>query len=205
MTCQKLYAKHMDRYGKQEIAMFDEIMHLKMVQQEMIEKNLSLEQQFAQLHATIDKLRFQLRQTNTHQSHLKRTYLAEKKELKTLENNKILKMENELMKLKSTYTQKKDVTKLENEKLKESLRSLKILHRDQLKLKDVRISDINSTIKTLKNRITILEKSEAKLQSKFVDFHRQSSSNTAKMEHKKELIHIKQQKKKHLDNEKKTE
>lgn len=108
------------------------------------------------------------------------------------------------MKLKSADIQKKkDLTKLENEELKESLKSLKILHRDQLKLKNVRIYDINLTIKTLKNRITILEKQEAKCQSKFVEFCCQSSANTAKEEHKKELIHIKEKKKKYLENEKK--
>ncbi len=47
------------------------------------------------------------------------------------------------------------------------MKSLKILHKDQLKLKDARIADLNSTIKSLKTKITTLEKSEAKLQSNF--------------------------------------
>ena len=205
MTCQKLYAKHFVRYEKQETSMFNEVMRLKMNEQELIEKNLSLEQQFCGLHAEIDKLRYRLRQKNIQESNLRRTYLSDKKQIVAVEKNKLLKIENELIKLKSTDAQTKDTTKLENNKIKENMKSLKTLHKDQLKLKDARIADLNSTIKSLKTKITTLEKSEAKLQSNFVDFQRQSSTNMAKLEHRKELFHIKEQKKKDLDNEKKLE
>ena len=44
--------------------MFDQIIHLKIVQQEVIEKNLSLEQQVAQLHANGDRLWHKVHQKN---------------------------------------------------------------------------------------------------------------------------------------------
>lgn len=49
-----------------------------------------------------------------------------------------------------------------------------------------------------------MEKSLEKVQSKFTDFQQQSAPNVAKAEHKKELIKIKDQKKKaHKDKKKK--
>jgi len=131
--------------------------------------------------------------------------LAEKKEWKTSEENKVLKMKEELMKVKSGNTQGKDATKLENEKMKENLKSLKILHKEQLRLNTSRISDQNSTIKSLQRKITALEKSEAKTSARFAEFQRQSVSNIAKLEHKKELIEIKEKKKKENENTKRKE
>ncbi len=205
MTCQKLYTKHFARYEKQETSISNKVMHLKFIQQELTEKNLSLEQQFCELHSEINKLCYWLHQKNLHKSNLRRTYLSEKKEIIAFDKNKILKMENELMKLKNMDSQRKDTTKLDNNKLKENIKSLKILHKDQLKLKDARIADLNSTIKSFKSKITALEKSEAKLQAKFVDFQRQLSRNMAKLEYRKELFHIKKQKKKNPENKKKKE
>ena len=71
--------------------MFNEVMRLKMNEQEPIEKNLSLEQQFCGLHAEIDKLRYRLRQKNIQESNLRRTYLSDKKQIVAVEKNKILK------------------------------------------------------------------------------------------------------------------
>ena len=85
------------------------------------------------------------------------------------------------MKVKSIDSQKNDATKLENKKLKESVKAMKILHQDQFKNKDARIADDNSTIKSLKSKITVLENLEARVQSKFVNFQRQSSTNNAKI------------------------
>ena len=65
-----------------------------------------------------------------HKSKFQRIHLAERKELIGVGNNKIFKMGKELMKVKNAYTQKKDATKLENNKLKESLRLLKILPKE---------------------------------------------------------------------------
>ena len=76
MTCQKLYSEHYDRYGKQEISMFNQIMDLKMLDQEKSEKNLQLETQVARLEATVDKIRYQLRQKNMHEADLRKTYSA---------------------------------------------------------------------------------------------------------------------------------
>ncbi len=67
---------------------------------------------------------------------------------------------------------------LENDKLKESLRSTKALHKDQLQIKEVLISDQNSTIKSLNGKIINLEKTIKKLSSKFVDYQQQSAFNT---------------------------
>ena len=89
--------------------------------------------------------------------------------------------------------------------MKERLKALKILQTDQLKLKDARIADYNSTIKSLKAKISTLEKLEAKLQANFVNFQSQSSANMAKWEHRKELSRIKEQKKKDMENKKKME
>ena len=47
MTCQKLYAEHFHQYEKQETEMFDQIKHLKMVEQETCKKNLSFEQELS--------------------------------------------------------------------------------------------------------------------------------------------------------------
>ena len=162
-----------------------------MLEQETCEKNLSQGKEIAKLEATVDRLRYQLRQKNAHEANLRRTHIAEKKEQKTSKENKALKLEKELMRVKSANTESKDATKLENDKLKENLRSLKILHKEQLRLNTARLSDQNSTIKSLQRKISALEKSEAKITTQFAEFQRQSVLNIAKLEHKKELIEIK--------------
>ena len=68
-------------------------------------------------------------------------YSAEKKELKALENVRVLKLEKEVIWLKKEIAEGKNSQKLDNNKLKENLRSMKTLHKDQLCLKDTRISD----------------------------------------------------------------
>ena len=70
---------------------------------------------------------------------------------------------------------------------------MKTLHKDQLRLKDARISDQNSTIKSLRTKLKTVEKSEANLQAKFFNFQQQSIATLAKKEHKKELIEIRHQ------------
>ena len=61
-------------------------------------------------------------------------------------------------------------------------------------MKDGRISELNATIKSLKAKINGLEKSLERLQSKFTNFQRQSATDIAKLQHKKELIEIKDKK-----------
>ena len=110
-----------------------------MLDQEKSEKNLQLETQVARLEATVDKIRYQLRQKNMHEADLRKTYSAQKREQKALSENSILKLEQELMKVKNEKTTKKDTTRLEVERLKESLKLSKILHKEQLQIKDARI------------------------------------------------------------------
>ena len=86
------------------------------------------------MEATVDRLHYQLGQKNAHEANLQRTYMAEKKEWKTSEENKVLKLEKELMIVKSANTASKDAIKLENDKIKGTLKSLKILHEEQLQL-----------------------------------------------------------------------
>ena len=105
MTCQKLYAQHFQRSEKQETDLFKQIMDQTLVLQETNKKNLALEQGNARLEANVDKLRYQLWQKNMHEGNLQKTFLAQKKELKALAENKILKLENEVLKLKSTKAQ----------------------------------------------------------------------------------------------------
>jgi len=205
MTCQKLYAEHFKQYEEQETEMFTEIMHLNLVEQETCERNRSLEQGNARLEANVEKLRFQLRQKNIHESNLRKTFLAQKKELKALDENKILKLENELLKVKSSKTSSKETTKLDNEKLKETIKSIKVLHKDQIRMKDVRISELNATIKSMKTKLKDQEKSLEKVNSKFVAFQRQSATSMAKLEHKKELMEIKDHKKQESIEKKKKE
>ena len=126
------------------------------------------------------------------ESNLLKTFLSQKKELKTLNKNKILKLESENIKLGSSATDEKNDKKLENDKLKETISSTNALHNDQLQIKEVLISDQNSTIKSLNTKILNLEKIIKKLNSKFVDYQHQSASNLAKLECKKELIEIKE-------------
>ena len=178
MTCQKLYAEHFKQYEKQETEMFNQIMHLQMVEQETCERNLSLEQGNDRLEANVEKLRFQLQQKNINEGNLPKTFLAQKKELKALDENKILKLENELIKDNGK-------TKLDNEKLKDTIKSIKALHKDQIQMKDVRISELNSTIKSIKTKLKGQKKSLEKLHSKVADFQCQSATNIAKLEHKK--------------------
>ena len=194
-----------DNKEKKHTAMFTQMMEHKMLKQEANQRNISLQNQVAKLESSVDKLWYQLRQKNTHKANLRRAYLAEKKEIKALEENKVLKLEKELMKFKNVNVFTKDNTRLENSKLKENLRSLKVLHKEQLRLKDSRISDQNLTIKSLQRKISALEKSEAKVTAKFADFQRQSAANIVKMEHKKELFEIKEKQKKDNEEKKKQE
>ena len=203
MTCQKLYSEHYDRYGKQEIESFNQIMDMKMLDQEKSEKNLKLETQVARLEATIDKLRFQIRQKNMHEADLRKTYSAQKREQKALSENSILKLQQELMKIKNEKTTKKDTTRLEVERLKESLKLSKTLHKEQLHMKDARIAEQNSTIKTMKAKVRQLEKSLTSVESKFTAFQRKAASNIAKLGNKRELFEVKEQAKRDSEMKKK--
>ena len=164
-----------------------------MLDQEKSEKNLNLETQIARLEAYVNKLRYQLRQKNMHEADLRKTYSAQKREQKALSENSILKLEQELIKVKNEKTTKKDTTRLELDKVKESLRSTKVLHRDQLRMKDARIVELNSTIKTMKAKIRQLEKTLASTESKFTAYQRKAASNIAKLENKRELFEVKEQ------------
>ena len=205
MTSQKMYAKHFASYEKQQNDTLADYLKLTMLQQETGEKNLILNQQNAKLEATVDKLRFQLRQKNVHESDLKKSYLAQKREQKATDENKILKLERELTKLKEMKSTNKDSTKLECEKLKERLHSCKTLHKEQIQMKDGRISDQQATIKSQKSKINNLEKSLSKLQSQFNDFQRQSALDIAKVSRQKELIEIRDNKKKSIEQNRKKE
>ena len=129
-------------------------------------------------------------------------YGAEKKELKALQDVRVLKLEKEMIQLKKEITEGKSTTKLENNKLKENLKSIKTLHKDQLHLKDARISDLNSTIESLRAKLKNVEKSEANLQAKLFNFQQQSIATVAKKDHKKELIEIKEKNKKESEDRK---
>ena len=168
-------------YGSflQETKMLNKIMNLKMIKQEYSNKKLDLNIDVAKLKAEVEKLCFQIRQKNVHKSNLRKSLLSQKKELKTLNKNMILKLESENIKLKSSATDGKNSKKLENDKLKDTIRSTKALHKDQLQIKEVLISDQNSTIKSLNAKIINLEKTTEKLNSKFVNYQHQSASNSA--------------------------
>ena len=120
-----------------------------------------------------------------HEGNLWKTFLTQKKELKALAENKILKLENEVLKLKSTKAEGNEKLKLDNEKMKETIKSIKTLHRDQIRMKDGRISELNATTKSLKTKVNGMEKSLERLQSKFATFQHQSATNIAKLQHKK--------------------
>ena len=167
--------------------MFDHIMQLKQVEQSTSEKNVDLETQVARLNCDVAKLQFQLRQKNTHEASLRRMYGAEKKELKALKNVRVLKLEKDVIQLKKEIAEGKSTTKLEDNKLKENMRSIKTLHKDQLRLKDARISNQDSTIKSLRAKLKAVEKSEASLQAKLFNFQQQSIATLTKKKHKKEL------------------
>ena len=72
-------------------------------------------------------------------------------------------------------------------------------------MKDGRISGLNATIKSLNTKINGLEKSLERLQSKFATFQCQSATDIAKLQHKKELIEIKDQKKRDTMEQRKKE
>ena len=55
-SCHKLNVNHFDRYEKQETKIVDQIIHIKILDQEVAEKNVSLEQEIAKLEANVDKL-----------------------------------------------------------------------------------------------------------------------------------------------------
>ena len=61
-------------------------------------------------------------------------------------------------------------------------------------MKDARIVEQNSTIKSQKTKINNLQKSLSRLESKFNEFQRQSVSNLANIEPKKELMEMKDKK-----------
>ena len=111
---------------------------------------------------------------------LRKTFLAQKKEIQAVEKNKSLKLKNELVKLKNSKTSGQGQFKLENKKLKETVKSMKILHKDQLSMKDSRITEQNWIIKILKSRVNTLEKSLEKLNNKSTDFQRKSATNIAR-------------------------
>ena len=56
MPCQKLYSTPVNHSEKQVARIFDQIMHLKMLEQETSEKNLLQGKDIAKLEATIDRL-----------------------------------------------------------------------------------------------------------------------------------------------------
>ena len=66
---------------------------------------------------------------------LSNIFLAQNKEQKALSEINVLKLEHELMKIKNSTASSKDSSKSENDKLNESLKPLKILHKEQLQLK----------------------------------------------------------------------
>ena len=66
-----LYSNHLDRYQKQVTRMFDQIMHLKVLQQQTSEKNVSLEHQVVKLEANVGQLCHQFRQKNVREADLK--------------------------------------------------------------------------------------------------------------------------------------
>ena len=141
-----------------------------------------------------------MRQKDTHEAGLRWIYGAEVKELKALEDVRILKLEKEVIQLKKEIAELENTTRLENKKLKENVRST--LHMDQLRLKDAWISDQNSTIKSLRTKQKTVEKSEANLQAKLFNFQQQSITTFAEKEHKKGLIEIRDEKKKESEEKK---
>ena len=85
-------------------------MQLKQIEQSTSEKNVVLETQVAKLNCDVAKLRFQLRQKNTHEASLRRIYGTEKKELKALEDVRVLKLEKEVIQLKKEIAEGKNTT-----------------------------------------------------------------------------------------------
>ena len=147
-------------------------MHLKLLEQSTSEKNLSLKTQVAKLEANIEKLCYQLRRKNVQGHNLwKICWHRRKRYRQVLEKNKCLKLKNKLLKSKTSKTSGKDQFKLDNKKLKGMIKSMKVLHKDQICMKDVRINELNSTIKTLKSKVTALEKSLANVDTKFTIFN----------------------------------
>ena len=57
LTCQKLYSTWVNHSEKQSARMFDQLMHLKVLEQETSKKNLSPGHQVTKLGATVDKLK----------------------------------------------------------------------------------------------------------------------------------------------------
>ena len=140
-----------------------------------------------------------------HEADLCKTFSAQKREQKAVSENTILKLEQELFKVKSERTKKKELSVLEVEKLKESLKSSRILHKEQLQLKEARIADQNSTIRSMKVKIHHLEKTLSRLESKFATFQRKAASDIAKLERKNELYEVKEQNKRDKENKKREE
>ena len=91
--------------------------------------------------------------------------------------------------MKTSETLGKD--QINNEKLKESIKSMKVFHQDQIRTKDGRVNEQNSTIKSLKSKANALEKSLLKLNYKFTECQRKSATDIAELEYKREIIEIK--------------
>ena len=79
MTCQKLYASHFGRYEKPETKMLNQIMSLKMIEQDYTDKNLDLNIKVAKLKAEAEKLRYQMKQKNVHKKSLWKNYCLKRK------------------------------------------------------------------------------------------------------------------------------
>ena len=131
-------------------------------------------------------------------NHLKKTSFSQKREQKATDENKILKLEKALMKLKGTKSANTEAAKLklEIDKLKESLKSCRTLHREQIQMKDGRISDQQATIRSQNSKTNTLKKSLSKLQLQFNDFQHQSAVDLVKLSRQKELVEIRDKKKK---------
>ena len=87
-------------------------MSLKMIEQDYNEKNLDLNIKVAKLKADVEKLCYQMRQKNVQYGNPRKAFLPQKKELKTLNKNKILKLESDIVILKSSTTDGENDNKL---------------------------------------------------------------------------------------------
>ena len=103
-----------------------------------------------------------------------------------------MKLKKEVIQLKKEIAEGKNTTKLENNNLKESMKTMKTIPRDKLCLNGACISDQNSTIKSLRAKLKTVKKSETSPQAKLFNFQQQSIATLAKKELKKELIEIRE-------------
>ena len=109
------------------------------------------------------------------------------------------------MKLKNETTKKKGLSVLEAEKLKGTLKHAKMLHKEQLQLKEARIVDQNATIKSIKAKNRQLEKTLTSLENKFAAFQRKAASDISKLERKRELFEVKEQNKREKESKRREE